>query len=122
MEWGLPMAPRSVHQQESAPELTPNPGSQGKQETPTPRVYKIYHMTMISFQDIRKCMFIFPLFNKKKNLKHTQSTLSNTSSELDKQGLGRILATGLDLLIIWWTEIHSSKYREKGFIIRHKSK
>ena len=67
MEWGLPMAPRSVHQQESAPELTPNPGSQGKQETPTPRVYKIYHMTMISFQDIRKCMFIFPLLIKKKS-------------------------------------------------------
>lgn len=71
MEWGLLMAPRSVHQQESAPELIPNPGSQGKQETPTLRVYNIYHMTMISFQDIRKCMFIFPLFNKKKSETHT---------------------------------------------------
>lgn len=118
---GLPVAPRSVHQQESAPELTPNPGSQGKQETPTQRVYKLYHVTMISFQDIRKCMFIFPLL--KKNLKHTQCQLyTNKSFELGKQGLGRILATGLDLLIICWTGTHSSKYREKGFIIRHKSK
>ena len=61
----LPVAPRSVHLQESAPELTPNPGSQGKQETPTLRVYKVYHVTMISFQDIRKCMLIFPLLKKK---------------------------------------------------------
>ena len=38
---GLLVARRSAHHRDSAPELTANPGSQGKQEIPTLRVYKI---------------------------------------------------------------------------------
>ena len=59
----------------------------------------------------------------KKKIWNTHGQLyTNKSFELDKQGLGRILATGLDLLIICWTGTHSSKYREEGFIMRHKFK